>query len=83
MLKKRIAVGQIWQEQNTFSPILTEMSDFEQNGLYFGSEILEKFASVNELGGFIRAAEGYENIEIIPTIRAWAWPITKTIKNNN
>ncbi len=80
MLKKRIAVGQIWQEQNTFSPILTEMSDFEQNGLYFGSEILEKFASVNELGGFIRAAEGYENIEIIPTIRAWAWPLGKIRK---
>ncbi|NQT58730.1 MAG: M81 family metallopeptidase [Bacteroidetes bacterium] len=89
MLKKRIAIGQIWQEQNTFSPILTEMSNFEQNGLYFGSEIIEKFSAVNELGGFIHASEEYEDIEIIPTIRAWAWPsgkvkkqVYKVLKNN-
>jgi microcystin degradation protein MlrC len=56
------------------------MSDFEQNGLYFGAEIIEKLASVNELGGFISAAGKDKNIEIIPTIRAWAWPLGEVKK---
>jgi microcystin degradation protein MlrC len=70
----RVAIGQIWQEQNSFSPVLTELSDFEQNGLYFGDSILKKFARTNELGGFIRAAEEDGDVELLPTVRAFAWP---------
>ncbi len=70
----RIAIGQIWQEQNTFSPMTTRLSDFEQNGLYFGGAILKQFSGSNELGGFIRAAEDEDDIKLLPTIRAFAWP---------
>ncbi|MCL4378602.1 MAG: M81 family metallopeptidase [Actinobacteria bacterium] len=75
-MKKRIAIGQVWQEQNTFCPIKTNIADFEQNGLFFGKEIIDKFTGINELGGFIKAADEFEgyDIELLPTIRAWAWP---------
>jgi microcystin degradation protein MlrC len=77
----RVAIGQIWQEQNSFSPVLTELSDFEQNGLYFGDVILKKFTGTNELGGFIRAAEEEGNVELLPTVRAFAWPKGNVKKN--
>jgi len=70
----RIAIGQFWQEQNTFSPIKTDISDFKQSGLYFGNEIIKRFSESNELGGFINATKEEKDIELIPTIRAWAWP---------
>ena len=70
----RIAIGQIWQEQNTFSPVKTSLSDFEQFGLYYGDDILDKFSEANELGGFITTLKKEKNIEIIPAVRAWSWP---------
>ncbi|MEF9426685.1 MAG: M81 family metallopeptidase [Candidatus Mariimomonas ferrooxydans] len=70
----KIAIGQIWQEQNTFSPVKTVLEDFKQFGLYYGDEIMNKFSEVNELGGFIKTLTHQKNIKIIPTIRAWSWP---------
>lgn len=70
----KIAIGQIWQEQNTFSPVKTNLDDFKQFGLYCGEEIISKFSEINELGGFIKTLRQEKNIEIIPTIRAWSWP---------
>jgi microcystin degradation protein MlrC len=76
MDKIRIAIGQVWQEQNTFSPLKTFLSNFKDNGLYYGGKIIEKLTGINEIGGFIGAAdeEKESNIELIPTIRAFAWP---------
>jgi len=74
MPRLRIAIGQIWQEQNTFSPVKTSLCDFEQFGLYYGDDIIDKFSEANELGGFITTLKKEKNIEIIPTVRAWSWP---------
>ena len=74
MSKLRVAIAQLWQEQNTFSPIKTKMEDFEQYGLYYQDEIIEKFSDANELGGFITELKKQKDIEIIPTVRACAWP---------
>ena len=74
MLKLRVAIAQFLQEQNTFSPIKTKIEDFEQYGLYYRDEIIEKFSDANELSGFITELKKQKDIEIIPTIRAWAWP---------
>jgi len=71
---KRIVLGQLWQEQNTFSPVKTVLEDFEQFGLYYGDEIIERFSGVNELGGFITALNARKDTRIIPSIRAWSWP---------
>ena len=71
-IKKRIAIGQIWQEQNTFCPIKTTISDFKQNGLFYGKEVTEKFKGTNELGGFIKAA--YVGNDICDIILLQLWP---------
>ena len=51
----RIALAQVWQETNTFNPIRTTRADFDQFGVTFGNDLLEKMADTNELGGFIQS----------------------------
>jgi len=74
MSVKRIALGQLWQEQNTFSPVKTVLEDFEQFGLYYGEEIIDRFSETNELGGFITTLKARKDTRMIPAIRAWSWP---------
>ena len=67
----RVVVAEISQETDTFSSLSTTLEDFEQNGLYFGDEILEKMRGVGELGGFLAASEKEaRELEIVPIVRA-------------
>jgi microcystin degradation protein MlrC len=68
----RIAIAEISQETDTFSPILTTLQDFEQTGLYFGDEILVKMQGVGKIGGFLNIAQHEPNVEYIPILRARA-----------
>lgn len=69
----RIAIAQIMQETNTFSAVATGLRGFEQGGLYFGDEILERMRGVGEIGGFLAAAEEEASeVELLPIIRAAA-----------
>jgi hypothetical protein len=64
----RVAIGQLWQETNTFNPIPTTRADFEAFGVLRGPEMLERMATTNELGGFIQSrAPGRSG----PTSSAW------------
>jgi microcystin degradation protein MlrC len=38
----RIAVGQLWQESNTFNPIATTRADFEHFGIVRGTSSYRK-----------------------------------------
>ena len=68
----RIALAEVAQETDSFSPLVADRSDFEAYGLYFGHEILERMRGVGPIGGFLEvAAEQSEPIEILPIIRAW------------
>jgi microcystin degradation protein MlrC len=71
--KKVIAVAQIQQETNIFSPVKTTLSDFEALGLYYGDEILT-LAQKDELGGFLKAVKdsGRGSIDVVPIIKARA-----------
>ncbi|MBC8511666.1 MAG: M81 family metallopeptidase [Dehalococcoidia bacterium] len=71
--KKVIAVAQIQQETNVFSPVKTTLLDFEALELYYGNEILT-LNQKDELGGFLEAVAdfGNGNIEVIPIIKARA-----------
>ena len=51
----RIAIGQLWQETNTFNPLPTTRADFEAFGVVRGAELVERMADMNELGGFIQS----------------------------
>src|SRR5690348_15623054 len=71
----RIAIGQLWQESNTFNPIPTTRADFEQFGIIRGGELVEQMADTNELGGFIQSLRQWpERPEIVGLVRLPAWP---------
>ena len=68
----RIAVAEVAQETDSFSPLMADRADFEAYGLYFGDEILDRMRGVGPIGGFFEvAAEQSEPVEILPIIRAW------------
>ncbi len=71
----RIAIGQLWQETNTFNPLPTTRADFEQFGVLRGPELVERMADTNELGGFIQSLRAWpERPEIVGLVRLPAWP---------
>src|SRR6266852_7131933 len=71
----RIAIGQLWQETNTFNPIPTTREDFEQFGVVRGAALVEEMADTNELGGFIQSLRNWpERPEIVGLVRLPAWP---------
>jgi microcystin degradation protein MlrC len=75
MSAMRIAIGQLWQETNTFNPIPTTRADFEQFGVLRGAEMIERMADTNELGGFIQSLGKWpEQPEIVGLARLPAWP---------
>ena len=74
MKQLRVAVAQIWQEQNSFSPLATRLSDFERTGLCYGQRVIEEYGATGEIAGFLRAAKREGNVKILPVMRAWAWP---------
>ena len=71
----RIAIGQLWQETNTFNPLPTTRADFEAMGVYRGQELIDKLETVNEPGGFIQAVRQWpEAPQLIGLVRFGAWP---------
>jgi microcystin degradation protein MlrC len=71
----RIAVGQLWQETNTFNPLPTTRRDFERFGVLRGDELVARMAATNELGGFIQSLRAWpERPEVVGLVRLPAWP---------
>jgi microcystin degradation protein MlrC len=69
MEKKRVLIGAISQETNSFNPIRTTLSDFI---IRRGAEILED-DRIRVLKGIIKAAKE-QDIELVPTLSATARP---------
>ncbi len=68
----RIALAEIAQETDSFSPMVADLSDFEANGLYFGDDILRRMPSVGPIGGFLEIAAAQPgNVDLRPIVRAW------------
>ena len=73
-MERRIAIGGIWHETNTFASGMTTMADFENYQLARGNEIVSRYAATNtELGGVLDGVEG-SSIKAIPTLFASAVP---------
>lgn len=71
----RIAVGQLWQETNTFNPLPTTRREFEEFGVVRGAALVAAMANTNELGGFIQSLRQWpEQPEIVGLVRLPAWP---------
>lgn len=82
--KLRIAVGRVAQETNALSPVPTELADFRAMHYLEGEAILEAcrrdrveapgFLKNAELSGFVQRAARLGEVELVPTISAWAVP---------
>lgn len=71
---KSIAIGQIRQETNTFNPVHTERSHFEDYGLVQGADIVERYGDVAEIAGFTELPKILENpVEWVGMCRAVTW----------
>ncbi len=68
----RIAVAEVAQETDSFTPLTADLSDFEALGLYFGEEIIERMQGVGPIGGLFQvASQQSEPIQWLPLVRAW------------
>lgn len=71
----RIAVGQLWQETNTFNRVPTTRADFENWGLATGSQILDEYGATGELGGFLAEWRRDDpSAEFVGLARFACWP---------
>lgn len=71
----RIAVGQLWQETNTFNRNPTVLAGFEQWGVAVGAAVVAEYGATGELGGFVHAVKQWaRDIELVGLARYACWP---------
>jgi hypothetical protein len=71
----RIAVGQMWQETNTFNRNPTSLDDFENWGVAVGPEVVAQYGRTGELGGFLDACSTWDTaIDFPGLVRFACWP---------
>lgn len=72
---RTIAVAELMQETNSFSPVLTTLRDFEAAGLISGDRIISYCREKEEKGqiaGFLEAVDqfGNDQIRVLPILKA-------------
>lgn len=71
----RIAVGQLWQETNTFNRNLTTLNAFRDWGIAQGPEVLSKYGNTGEIGGIVDECQRWNpDIEFVGLTRMACWP---------
>ncbi len=85
---KKIAIIELQQETNSFSPVATTWQDFKSLALFYGDELLTVGRTYKrQVDGFLSAVEKFGNgqIQPIPVIAAWATsggPIRREVYDN-
>lgn len=68
----RIAVAELAQETDSFSPLRAGIDEFESYGLFRGNEILERMRDAGPIGGLLEVVAAQAGkVELIPLLRAW------------
>ncbi len=70
-----VAVAEIAQETDSFSPVLTTLRDFEAGALHYGPEVIAKAdPKSTAIGGFVQAIaeHGDGEVSVLPILRASA-----------
>ncbi len=71
----RIAVGQLWQETNTFNRNATTWQDFEAMGIALGEDVVKKYGKTGELSGFLSEFRKEQpKAEYVGLARFACWP---------
>lgn len=74
-MKKRVGIIALLHESNTFLTRPTELKDFEANLLCTGEEVLRTSRGTqHEVGGFIEAIEGADDVEAVGIFAGRAMP---------
>lgn len=73
-LPARIAIGGIWHETNTFSPVPTDLAAFRDRSLLTGDAILAQGAGTAGVFGGVLAAAAEAGADLVPTLFAAAMP---------
>ena len=72
---KRIGLLNVWQESNSFNPVLTEFSDFQEFAFGEGASGLERFRQGEEVGGFFDGLSTWPDApEPVGLVFAQTWP---------
>ncbi|MDO1449507.1 M81 family metallopeptidase [Rhodocytophaga aerolata] len=75
-MQKKIAIIEIQQETNSFSPVLTTLEDFKAAALGYGEDVLaiSDIHSTKQIAGFLKAVRTYGKgqIGVVPVITAWS-----------
>lgn len=75
MSPMRIAVGQLWQETNTFNRNPTTLADFENWGVASGDAVVDEYGETGEIGGFLDACRRWDaGTEFVGLARFACWP---------
>lgn len=70
----RVAIGGIAHESSSFATVPTKLSDFEEQGIPEGQQLIEVYKGTKSvIGGFIDAARDFD-FEAVPTMYAHATP---------
>ena len=93
MARLRIGLVRIAQESNAYSPVLSELDDYDRTHFFEGQDLLDILEpSGTEVEGFLKNAElsgalkairqfGGKKVEVVPLFSSWAMPggpISKT-----
>jgi microcystin degradation protein MlrC len=69
----RIAVAELVQETDSFSPLRTDLAAFDAYGIHRGSEILERNRHAGPSGGLLDVVDTQPaKVKLVPLLRAWA-----------
>jgi len=71
---KRVMIGGMMHETNTFNPFLTGLEQYKARQLYCGEEMVSRLRNTNsEIGGFVDALQE-SDVTIVPSVFANAMP---------
>jgi len=71
----RIAIGQLWQESNTFNRNPSRQIDYERWGVATGHDVLLRYGKTGEIGGFLHELATWPTpVEQIGLSRFVCWP---------
>ena len=69
----RIALIHVGQETNDFNPLPTTLRDYASFGILEGADVVQRFRTLGQIGGYVQAAEASGlQIETVPIVRGWA-----------
>lgn len=68
----RIAVAEVAQETDSFSPLRAGLDEFESFGLFRGEAILDRMRGAGPIGGLLEVVDRQSGpVELLPLLRAW------------